>query len=85
MHKSFKRIIDKLQPEHMIEERLNIEDLLQGVSSLRNLKQSISTKKLALIDQYSDLINISKRCLMSGSERIINIGKELIKHVIKKY
>ena len=76
--KAFRRIFADLDPERMLEEdpeHIDIyQDLYQGVMSLRYLKQSISTKKLALIDQYGDLFDLSKRCLTIGTEIMVVYG-----------
>ena len=89
MLKSFRRIFANLDPERMLEEDPeDIErysELFQGVKSLYFLKQSISTKKLALIDQYRDLFDLSKRCLTIGSETMVEYGKRLIKDIIDNY
>ena len=69
----------------MIEENIPIEDVVQGVMSMRYLKEAISTTKLALVDQYRDLVNLSKRCLENGTERMIVIGTGLIDTIIDTF
>ena len=69
----------------MIEENPRVSELYQAVMSLHYLKESISTTKLALIDQYRDLFDLCKRCLMNGSKKMIEIGKELIKIIIEDF
>ena len=38
-----------------------------------------------MIDSYRNLFDLCKRCLMNGSERMIEFGKKLIRSIIEKY